>query len=223
MERKNTILLTVIAVATLLVAVVGATFAYFTATTGTTGNSETVNVTTESIGSATLELSPAGKKEYLLYPGGLSYTGVKVEAKPAADDTTGNEYTFNYKLELAYSNAATTTLNYTLYKTTAEVTADPACTMTPDVSVAGETRYYYNCTNREIDFGSVVKEGTMSTTTGTELISVDGLDALNTDDAPVYYYLVVDYPNSGNQNEDQNDIITFEIKRADAVTAVVKQ
>ena len=32
MERKNTILLTVIAIATLLVAVVGATFAYFTAT-----------------------------------------------------------------------------------------------------------------------------------------------------------------------------------------------
>ena len=39
-NRKNTILLTVIAVATLLVAVVGATFAYFSAAggTGTTGN-----------------------------------------------------------------------------------------------------------------------------------------------------------------------------------------
>ena len=32
MEKKNMVLLTVIAVATLLVAVVGATFAYFTAT-----------------------------------------------------------------------------------------------------------------------------------------------------------------------------------------------
>ena len=39
-NKKNTILLTVIAVATLLVAVVGATFAYFSASggTGTTGN-----------------------------------------------------------------------------------------------------------------------------------------------------------------------------------------
>ena len=39
-NKKNTILLTVIAVATLLVAVVGATFAYFSAAggTGTTGN-----------------------------------------------------------------------------------------------------------------------------------------------------------------------------------------
>ena len=48
MERKNTVLLTVIAVATLLVAVVGATFAYFTASGGSTENS-TVNVTTESV------------------------------------------------------------------------------------------------------------------------------------------------------------------------------
>ena len=39
MEKRNTLLLTVIAVATLLVAVVGATFAYFaTSTTGASGN-----------------------------------------------------------------------------------------------------------------------------------------------------------------------------------------
>ena len=44
-NRKNTILLTVIAVATLLVAVVGATFAYFTAQGGNTVNQ---NVTVES-------------------------------------------------------------------------------------------------------------------------------------------------------------------------------
>lgn len=52
MEKKNTMLLTVIAVATLLVAVVGATFAYFTATS--TGDEATVvQVTTESLSSTT--------------------------------------------------------------------------------------------------------------------------------------------------------------------------
>ena len=45
MDKKNTLLLTVIAVATLLVAVVGATFAYFTAQTGT-GAGADVRVTT---------------------------------------------------------------------------------------------------------------------------------------------------------------------------------
>lgn len=43
MDKKNTMLLTVIAVATLLVAVVGATFAYFSLTT--TGNGGTTTVT----------------------------------------------------------------------------------------------------------------------------------------------------------------------------------
>ena len=46
MEKKNTLLLTVIAVATLLVAVVGATFAYFGSFNTTVENKAAVNVTT---------------------------------------------------------------------------------------------------------------------------------------------------------------------------------
>ena len=49
-NRKNTILLTVIAVATLLVAVVGATFAYFTAQ-GTGSQQKEIEVTSETIDS----------------------------------------------------------------------------------------------------------------------------------------------------------------------------
>lgn len=49
-NRKNTILLTVIAVATLLVAVVGATFAYFTAQ-GTGSQQKQIEVTSETIDS----------------------------------------------------------------------------------------------------------------------------------------------------------------------------
>lgn len=52
-NRKNTILLTVIAVATLLVAVVGATFAYFTAQGGDQAQAN-VNVTTSTADSAQL-------------------------------------------------------------------------------------------------------------------------------------------------------------------------
>lgn len=65
-NRKNTILLTIIAVATLLVAVVGATFAYFTAQGGGTAQAQ-VNVTTGTPDSAsfgtwtgmTLHVDPA--------------------------------------------------------------------------------------------------------------------------------------------------------------------
>ena len=47
MEKKNTILLTVIAIATLLVAMVGATFAYFTAQRGEGAQAE-INVKTST-------------------------------------------------------------------------------------------------------------------------------------------------------------------------------
>ena len=56
-NRKNTILLTVIAVATLLVAVVGATFAYFTAQGGD-DVTKNINVTTDTTDSATFSLEP---------------------------------------------------------------------------------------------------------------------------------------------------------------------
>lgn len=49
MDKKNTMLLTVIAVATLLVAVVGATFAYFTALGSDTSSSTAANVTTQKV------------------------------------------------------------------------------------------------------------------------------------------------------------------------------
>ena len=53
MEKKNTMLLTVIAVATLLVAVVGATFAYFSLSVG--GNATTTaTVTTGKVGTVTI-------------------------------------------------------------------------------------------------------------------------------------------------------------------------
>jgi len=53
MDKKNTMLLTVIAVATLLVAVVGATFAFFTASNTASGETK-VTTTTETVGSVTV-------------------------------------------------------------------------------------------------------------------------------------------------------------------------
>ena len=54
MDKKNTMLLTVIAVATLLVAVVGATFAYFTVDSSSTSATTTVTTKAEAVGSVSL-------------------------------------------------------------------------------------------------------------------------------------------------------------------------
>ncbi len=54
MDKKNTILLTVIAVATLLVAVVGATFAYYSVATTNSTSKITVNAKADPVGAITL-------------------------------------------------------------------------------------------------------------------------------------------------------------------------
>lgn len=59
MEKKNTLLLTVIAVATLLVAVVGATFAYFGSFSNTVTEGTNINVTTQPSKSSTFITSAA--------------------------------------------------------------------------------------------------------------------------------------------------------------------
>ncbi len=57
MDKKNTLLLTVIAIATLLVAVVGATFAYFTAQKGE-GQNANINVKTSTTDTLTFDTKP---------------------------------------------------------------------------------------------------------------------------------------------------------------------
>lgn len=56
MDKKNTLLLTVIAIATLLVAVVGATFAYFSAQVGTSKQAD-IKVTTNTTDTATMKIN----------------------------------------------------------------------------------------------------------------------------------------------------------------------
>ncbi len=69
MDKKNTMLLTVIAVATLLVAVVGATFAYFSIVSGTGGSTKTdfqgQVESTDDVGLATLKGGTANLYMYL--------------------------------------------------------------------------------------------------------------------------------------------------------------
>jgi len=63
MDKKNTMLLTVIAVATLLVAVVGATFAYFTVSS--TNSTATTSVTTKAEAVGTVALTNGTQAFYL--------------------------------------------------------------------------------------------------------------------------------------------------------------
>ncbi len=113
MEKKNMVLLTVIAVATLLVAVVGATFAYFTATANPSGSAE-ATVTTNKLDGANVTFASEGKLQMLDYPGGLAVYGAKatIEKQQAEDQ---NHYQATFNLKITYTNPTGTDLDWTLY------------------------------------------------------------------------------------------------------------
>lgn len=105
-EKKNTMLLTIIAVATLLVAVVGATFAYFTATSS--GNAASnVDVTTETVSSivvdaqddVTLEVTAAQMAEAVE---GTTYTGDDSVLSMVVDNS-GSTSTMTCPYQLTYT------------------------------------------------------------------------------------------------------------------------
>lgn len=79
MERKNTMLLTVIAVATLLVAVVGATFAYYSVQNGANNSTTAINTTT-------------GKAATVTYTAGTSQLYLNVTAAQMAQNLSGHTY-----------------------------------------------------------------------------------------------------------------------------------
>lgn len=227
MEKKNTVLLTVIAVATLLVAVVGATFAYFTATTTPNGNGGEADVTTTTVGSVDLKMAPVTITNELKYPGGKLVVGASVTGK---DTDTAMDFDTTYTVKGTITNNTKTELTWALYEISTEATNPiSGCTVNEDSTTQpGETRYSYTgCTvDAAILAGTKVANGTVTAaredgTAGTAAISAAN-EALTTSNAgtATYYYLVVDYPDNGNQNDDQNKQVVAQLTGLDSAVAV---
>ena len=224
MEKKNTILLTVIAVATLLVAVVGATFAYFTATSSSQGDTATSDVTTAQIASLNVT-STASEKSYLEYPGGIAVLGAGVKIDKEAV-SAGSTSTVDYDVTLSYTNNTSTDLTYSIYRKEATgedslalAAMDAGCRLQVTPS-AGADQYAYTCTGSKDSlaaaFGDAGATGTLTKNTSEEqTITVDdetftynSEDAVN---ASYYYYVIIEYPNKGEQNADMGKDITISL------------
>ena len=232
-NRGQTIFLSVIGIATLLVAIIGATFAYFT--TQVTGKGEGGNVdgTTAKISGTTLTFDKDTTQtyDYLQYPGGLAVFGTKAQLKK--DDTSDtNDYVATFNLKIEYDNPTNTKLHYTLYmleNSPTDVTLDPKCKLM--TKTAGKQTYLWYGDDAEEDDGTdesseclfdstalsvfsklnTIASGELKTKTTGGTIDKDTIQgnpfAGRTLDTQVggtstkYYYLVIDYPNDGDQTE----------------------
>ena len=217
MERKNTVLLTVIAVATLLVAVVGATFAYFTATNG--GNTtveESANTTTANVGSQNLDMTSVVAGGDMKYPGGILVAGVEVKGTVTGDNAYDMSYGIKGTVDVSdWETDENTTLSWTLYKSATKVSTSPVTDCTLDTGHLASNQYTYgdSCKLAQGISGTVVKSGTVTLGTSNEIKvtaaeSADNLKLSNVSSnsaQTAYYYLVVTFDDAEMTSDQSNN------------------
>ena len=195
MEKKNMVLLTVIAVATLLVAVVGATFAYFTAQSTTTGNSATTSATTRQLAALSWSAGESGKSPEV-YPGYMAYQAYELSA-------TGNG-SANYKLTLDATvdpafNAIEKQedLTYSIYKSTTSKPEYTTLFQPGDASVqTADNTTTYKIAGAGFTHDSlttVVLEKPLTTGSKQEIVANATINA----NATEYYVLVINFHDNG--------------------------
>ncbi len=217
MEKKNMVLLTVIAIATLLVAVVGATFAYFTATVtdnfSQEGDNGKTDITSSKVANtltfATAD-SNAGKfTAEDVYPGHKELATIKVTAQGDAETTAA--------IRLAYSVTTNTfgadALEISVYKSDNEITFEKEnplhCTKkTGTISEDDKnTKLYEECddlatalTNKG---ATLVKDSKKNIPESESIILVDRdiiqIDSVSKD---AYYYVLVEFNDTNKAQDD---------------------
>ena len=211
MEKKNMVLLTVIAVATLLVAVVGATFAYFTATSTTTGNDTTTSAKTAQLATLSWTAEDTGRSPQV-YPGFKAF-----QAYTLAAGGTGSA---RYQLKLtanvdpAFKSGDVT---YSIYKSTTEVTSSlftPGTANIDTTTEPGVARYSIQGAEfNDAGLTAVVEDQPLTTASGT-VITGEGVQSVNTINGGTteYYVLVLYFPNKEEAQTQQNATFSASLK-----------
>ena len=130
MEKKNMVLLTVIAVATLLVAVIGATFAFFTATVqdnrSGSGDTGETSLTAGSVASSTIVASVDGSAGQFtatdVYPGHKEIAALMVTAdNQQGDKNSTTDIAIQYNV--TNNTYAANEIKVSVYKSDSQITA----------------------------------------------------------------------------------------------------
>ena len=93
-NRGQSIFLSVVGIATLLVAIVGATFAYFSITVDGNNTASSINITTAKLGDVTFDGTGAGVEITDIYPGWSTTKTFTIQAV-SAESTAAIDYIVN--------------------------------------------------------------------------------------------------------------------------------
>ena len=187
MERKNTILLTVIAIATLLVAVVGATFAYFTAQ---------FNVNNDEDANKKVEIQPTTVAP--VYPG---YQIVKALHVTGSGDGNAASVKVNITGSIGENMGKASHVKITIYKGTEKgENTEVSFSSKPVTQTEGSTTKYYDA--GELATGSASKVSSAEWTQTEQTVSRSFTINNITGTTNVYYFVVVEYINDNTQAQD---------------------
>ncbi len=214
------VLLTVIAVATLLVAVVGATFAYFTASVQTASgmdeNTGNTNITTGKVANTTVVNNVDGAAGSFtatqVFPGHKEVAALQVTANGDQGAKTGVQFRYTVT-----ENGLGDNVNVYLYKsaTKIETTANYfECNQvaTPvEGSATGEVRYTETCQDKSV--GTLVKKTTLTGGAQNVVLGTDTIvNATANTDETMYYYVVVEFANKDiDQGSAMNATLTGKV------------
>ncbi len=187
----------VIIILSVLILGIGVSLAYFVGKMLSEGEGASVKVTTANIKSS--ELRVEGVISFNIddmLPGHQELSKIKVIA-------TGENELIPYNLVWKGNNNLNTNLKYYVYKSASNLEVNLKCDKKQE-RVAGGTMLYEECNINSEDIGSKIKEGVIpsnSENINVELASDEFITSTK-DGNEVYYYVVIEYPNEGNQNGD---------------------
>ena len=214
MEKKNMVLLTVIAVATLLVAVVGATFAYFTASVTTTNDAnKTTTITAKSLATASFDYG-SNLTADAVFPG---YKGVRKLSVKGAGDAGSQPIAAQLVIEASKpaGSGFASTVGYTVYKaakTTDDIINCPAQGEPTSTVVDGVARYTAEVTCTGLDSTALTQVATGSVNFGGTITAIDPISITVLPSTNDVYYVVFDYAETGlSQNADMGQSFSFDL------------
>ena len=165
MDKKNTILLTVIAVATLLVAVIGATFAYYSVQVKNESSKVNANVKTSAVG--VLTLSTPKQHLYLnVTPEDMANLGQNTSYYATDSETSSttisnkNTQRIDYVISQLAVNGGVATTNYTC-KATLRVTLHTGADSMGAQLQTGDVKLYLTSENVQTDETGTVLNATL--------------------------------------------------------------
>ena len=184
----------------------GISFAYFTARTNAEGEGGVATATTTTVTSQ--GITADGNIDFNnvdMYPGHTAIASIRVTGR-------GNNEPLIYNVIFNGTNTFNTPLEFTVYKSDANIDASYSCEIKQD-RLGTSKIYYEECTGNYIEnLGTPISRGTITNGEGKTILKSDEIILTSPEGEEVYYYIVIEYPNlDANQNDDMGSSISGNI------------